>query len=257
MTTDFEIISWRRKDSLRLALYRVLSILSVGLLPIFCFYFSVYFDIWTGVICDPGFADLVVIKVDGKKIAVQVQQLERTGSNGSPVVAIELDCIRYFALQEEEYKFRKVRDIPRNFIRFLDIDYVSDHAPKEMVEEQSILRTQYGLNLMKIPESTFMEIAIRHMLSPFYLFQYFAASVWFAEDYWLYAILILIITFAAIFVTTRETISNLHSLRLLAGSDSTVQALAAETDRTTFDLLGQLGMLQNFDCYLYFPESYF
>lgn len=234
--SDFEVISWRRKNQLWLIVYRILCAASVGFLPLFCFYFPVYFEILTSVASDPGSADLIIVKSEGKSLALPVNPWESSSSEGSPILSIELDCARYFALREENYRFRKVRDVPRNFIRFLDMDYVSDHAPREMIEEQAIIRLQYGLNAMKIPESSFFEIAVRHMLSPFYLFQYFAAAVWYAEDYWLYATLILIITVAAIYVTTRETIENLQSLRMLAGSDSTVQALPAETERTTFDL---------------------
>lgn len=254
IASDFEIISWRRRDPIRLFLYRILSTVSIAILPLFCFYFPVYFDILTSASSDPGHADVVVIKLDGKKQALQVYPWEgEVGEDGSPIVSIELDCVRYFALREEGFRFRKVRDVPRNFTRFLDMDYVSDHAPQEMIDEQAIFRVQYGLNVMRIPESSFSEIAIRHMLSPFYLFQYFAAAVWYAEDYWLYATLILIITFGAIYVTSRESLSNLQSLRMLAGSDSMVQALPAETDKTTYEINLQ-GKQNTFSVFGFWPE---
>ena len=98
-------------------------------------------------------------------------------------------------------------------------------------EEHRILVTHYGPNQMTIPETTFVEVGIRHMLSPFYIFQYFSAAVWFAENYWLYALLIVLITFSAIYLTTKETMFNLESFRMLAGGQGVVQRVNNQLSR--------------------------
>lgn len=87
------------------------------------------------------------------------------------------------------------------------------------------MKHHYGQNVMKIPETTFFEILLRYLLSPFYLFQYFSVSVWIAEDYWTFALVILFITLIAIYVTAQESLSNLESLRALAGVHGDVQRI--------------------------------
>lgn len=83
---------------------------------------------------------------------------------------------------------------------------------------------------MKIPESGFIEIGIRHLLSPFYLFQYFAVVVWYVEEYWLFATLILIITLSAVYFTTKESYYNLQQLRQLVGSHNKVELINSRYD---------------------------
>ncbi len=92
------------------------------------------------------------------------------------------------------------------------------------------MTAQYGLNAMSIPESNFFEIFFKHMLSPFFVFQYFSAIVWFTEEYVAYAVLILLITLVSIYVTTAEEVYNLQRLKTLAGAESTVRIL--ETNRS-------------------------
>ena len=58
-----------------------------------------------------------------------------------------------------------------------------------------------------------------------FVFEYFAAIIWFIEDYIGYAILILVVTVLAIYLLTIETVHNLARLRELAGQENMVRVL--------------------------------
>ena len=75
---------------------------------------------------------------------------------------------------------------------------------------------QYGRNEMVLPEISSCELLIKHALSPFFLFQYFAVGIWMAEGYYVYSVVILAITLASIYLIWSESVFNLERLRELA-----------------------------------------
>lgn len=76
---------------------------------------------------------------------------------------------------------------------------------------------------MTIPVRSFYDILLTEALHPFFCFQYFAIIVWSIQDYWIYAIVIFVITVGAIYITTQESHANLRKLRELARIHSDVE----------------------------------
>lgn len=215
--------SWLKLDPTRAFLYYFSSAGTLGILPIVCFYYPhVYYQI-IAVVCSPEESQFVHVNYNGEEFVCEVEHYQQ--ATGEHVFTIEVETVRYSASNRNKYTFHRVPDVPIQFKRFLALDYPSRHHPDELEEEARILKHHYGQNVMKIPETTFFEILLRYLLSPFYLFQYFSVSVWLAEDYWTFALVILFITLIAIYVTAQESLSNLESLRALAGVHGDVQRI--------------------------------
>eukprot|EP01033_Poteriospumella_lacustris_P003949 gene3949-2808_t len=215
--------SWLKLDPTRAFVYYFSSAGTLGILPIVCFYYPhVYYQI-IAVACSPEDSQFVHVSYNGEELVCEIEHYKQAA--GEHVFTIEVETSRYSASNRNKYTFHRVPDVPIQFKRFLALDYPSRHQPDELDEEARILKHHYGQNVMKIPETTFMEILLRYLLSPFYLFQYFSVSVWIAEDYWTFALVILFITLIAIYVTAQESLSNLESLRALAGVHGDVQRI--------------------------------
>lgn len=231
-TNDFsQYVYWRKIDPVRVWIFHVCCVLTAGLLPLFTFYFPNLRMKCRTVECPSTEAEYVQVVFQGNEYIVEIKHYNNVMANGVKEhgVVMELDCIRYCASSLDNYTFHRVPDVPRHFHRFLDVSYETRLDGKSIDGEDRILSIHYGSNQMSIPEATFLEVGIRHMLSPFYIFQYFSAAVWFSENYWVYALLIVIITFSAIYLTTKETMFNLESLRMLAGAQGVVQRVNHKT----------------------------
>ena len=141
------------------------------------------------------------------------------------IISLEANCQRFCASSYDNYQLLKVPMVPKNFKRFLIPHDEMTGDIKQRKEERNLLNAQYGYNKMYIPEISALEILIKTALHPFFLFQYFAVTIWIIEDYIAYSVLILVITFGAIYITTSESIFNLERLRTLAGMEGTSQVL--------------------------------
>lgn len=228
MSKSIEVKEWLRHDSFQQLLFYCYCVWSLGIIPIICFYHPTFYATIRLVPCKPVDATYVIFTdVAGEDQVCRVEHLI-LAPNGSQdlechLMVVEIDCVRYCAYSGSQVKFLRVKDVPEDFKRHLLVEYSSDDAEK-------ILLALYGINAMTIPETSFSTICIRYLLSPLYLFQYFSAAVWCCENYVAYAIVILLITFLAVYVTARETFSNLESLRSLAGVHEPVQRVARDEE---------------------------
>jgi predicted P-type ATPase len=226
-------IKWRKYDNLRLMYYFGLSLVSGGFFLLFCFLYPNFKLRFLSLDCSPQDAEIaVVVTQENNEFISPVERFQNPSNQSEVCLILEADCIRFIASNLEVYTLKQIPIIPVNFSRFLkDAAALSSATPypeyhtEQLFQEYSILIAQYGYNKMKVPESTFMEIGLRHLLSPFYLFQYFAVIVWYVENYWLFASLILIITMAAVYFTTKESVHNLEQLRQLVGSHNTIDII--------------------------------
>jgi hypothetical protein len=219
---DDSTLSWKKYDTLNLFIYRFYCVISLGLLPIINFFYPTIRLRMITIACQPHQADFVSIKVNNVREFFEVSHYHNAESR-EHCVFIEIKCRRFCASNTEKYKFRDVPFVPINYGRFLNPNYRKQNHIKLLEVERKILAAQYGPNVFKIPEPTFLEISLKQLLSPFFLFQYFAVLVWYSEDYWFYATLILIITVVAVYFATIEELHNLETLRQLVGAKSSVK----------------------------------
>ncbi|XP_028309630.1 polyamine-transporting ATPase 13A2 [Gouania willdenowi] len=71
--------------------------------------------------------------------------------------------------------------------------------------EQSFRRQLYGTNLIDVPVKSYMKLLVEEVLNPFYVFQVFSVILWMCDNYYLYASIIVVISFISIGVSLYET----------------------------------------------------
>uniref|UniRef100_A0A8C5DSK0 P-type ATPase A domain-containing protein n=1 Tax=Gouania willdenowi TaxID=441366 RepID=A0A8C5DSK0_GOUWI len=69
----------------------------------------------------------------------------------------------------------------------------------------SLVRTLYGTNLIDVPVKSYMKLLVEEVLNPFYVFQVFSVILWMCDNYYLYASIIVVISFISIGVSLYET----------------------------------------------------
>jgi cation-transporting P-type ATPase 13A2 len=237
-----ETLGWLRYDSGRILFYYISSVFTLGVIPIICFYYPNQYIKLRTTKCDPLNADYAHVICNDEEFVVEVEHYS-AGSNVEHLILAEIEHIRYCASSEDKFYFRKVPEVPIHYKRYLLDHYSKIHEFNELQCEKELIRFHYGVNELLIPETSFLQLLLQYLLSPFYIFQYFSATVWFLEDYYSYAVVILLITFIAVYVTARESLMNLESLRKIAGNHSMVQLIKSEKDDITVENGGR------FDCH--------
>uniref|UniRef100_A0A4W6BPQ4 ATPase cation transporting 13A2 n=1 Tax=Lates calcarifer TaxID=8187 RepID=A0A4W6BPQ4_LATCA len=84
--------------------------------------------------------------------------------------------------------------------------------------EQSLRRRIYGPNLIYVPVKSYMKLLFEEVLNPFYVFQVFSITLWMCDNYYLYAICILLISMLSIGISlyeTRKQSITLHNMARL------------------------------------------
>ncbi|XP_060931280.1 cation-transporting ATPase 13A2 isoform X2 [Limanda limanda] len=71
--------------------------------------------------------------------------------------------------------------------------------------EQSCRRRIYGSNLIDVPVKPYIELLFEEVLNPFYVFQFFSIILWMCDDYYYYAICILVLSILSISICLYET----------------------------------------------------
>nr|XP_043893545.1 cation-transporting ATPase 13A2 isoform X2 [Solea senegalensis] len=72
-------------------------------------------------------------------------------------------------------------------------------------QEQCLRRRIYGPNLIDVPVKPYLKLLFEEILNPFYVFQLFSITLWLIDEYYFYAICILILSVLSISVSLYET----------------------------------------------------
>lgn len=86
-------------------------------------------------------------------------------------------------------------------------------------------RELYGVNLVGIDKPNILMLIFVKLVHPFYLFQVFSATVWFFQDYTIYAIVVLVLSAASMSWEIYSEVSNSNRLRELVRSNQVVPVL--------------------------------
>jgi cation-transporting P-type ATPase 13A2 len=216
--TDINIpVSWREYSHIKRVFYVALSVLSVGIFYSICVVYPVL-RIW--MISSPSTAekaDVAIVTIGNKKKTMDVSHFDVANDH---IVSLEIVGKRYWTSASQNWQLTGVPDVPKHFSQFL-----KRSGEQDFTVARTLIQAQYGRNAMELPPVSFWDILAGIIFHPFYLFQYFAVAVWIAEDYIEYSVVILVITFGAVYLTTSETMFNLSSLHELAGRSQMVCVL--------------------------------
>ncbi|EGI70387.1 Putative cation-transporting ATPase 13A3 [Acromyrmex echinatior] len=92
-------------------------------------------------------------------------------------------------------------------------------------EEQLLRRIVYGNNDIVVPLQSIGMLLLLEVLNPFYIFQIFTLSVWFAEGYLYYTIAIVLMSLFGITSSIMQTRKNQINLRGTVASSESVRVL--------------------------------
>jgi len=143
------------------------------------------------------------------------------------VPLIKTDTQIYFLYQQRKYIYNQ------NENKFVKIDlhlnetfgFYKKTAKNQLRNDSWVkeMLDKYGSNHFELPLPTFKELYIEQALAPFFVFQVFCVCLWLLDEYWYYAIFILImlLTFEATVVSSR--LKNLVSLRSMVHKEHNMQ----------------------------------
>ncbi|KAM3617951.1 uncharacterized protein V6R79_013182 [Siganus canaliculatus] len=106
--------------------------------------------------------------------------------------------------------------------------------------EQSLRRRIYGPNLIDVPVKPYMRLLFEEVLNPFYVFQLFSITLWMVDNYYIYAISILILSILSIFISLyeiRKQSVTLHNMARLVTNVTVRRNSGAEENVSSVDLV--------------------
>jgi magnesium-transporting ATPase (P-type) len=162
--------------------------------------------------CDPSEATMVF---DGENFA-DISRATLPDKDGGNVIVFEMVSTRYYASSRDHFKtVQKVPDEPANF----SDAYVCGQGDR--LSREAIL-SLYGLNRLTLQAADPFNIVMLEVLSPFYIFQYFAVAVWIYTFYYIYSAVVMFITILSIYFVSSDKLFNLKRLHDLADTKGKV-----------------------------------
>ncbi|XP_051930441.1 polyamine-transporting ATPase 13A3 isoform X1 [Hippocampus zosterae] len=145
--------------------------------------------------------------------------------------------MRYFTLHSTKYYWN---DRAQNFEVLIGLEDLnvtaatlhSEHSKGLTRNQQDYRRLFFGLNEIEVKVPSVFKLLIKEVLNPFYIFQLFSVILWSADEYYYYAIAIVIMSFISIatsLYTIKKQYVMLHDM-VAAHSIVRVSVCRAEND---------------------------
>ena len=221
-------MEWRCIDSWGEVRYDIISVLSIGIVPVISVFYPSFGVRLKTISCNPSESTIVIsqfLTEDGEKEFVSnVKHLLLNSTEH--VVAFESNCQRYCASSCDKFDIYQVKDVPVNMKRFL----VAYNEVSR--DERDLIALLYGPNSMDIPPTDLFAITVRHALNPLILFGYFSFVIWTLESYYWWSGFLLFMVFGTIYIMVEATCYNLKRLRELAGQHQLIQRIDIDTYRS-------------------------
>jgi cation-transporting P-type ATPase 13A2 len=232
---------WLQISTWKVIVYYICCLLSAGILPVLALNYPGLQRKLTSSVCDPIASDFVEITdTEEKGIELFYGNVEHSVCGGVHYACFESLGRRYFALSSKNFEVSLAPDAPMNFSdRFV----VGD--PSSPRPDRNQIIALFGLNTMQLQAADPFEVVISEVMSPFYLFQYFAIAVWLYTDYIAYSVIVMFITIVSISFVCRDKLFNLQRLHDLAGNETFVTKHAPNG---TFETVGTTQLAPG-DCY--------
>lgn len=143
----------------------------------------------------------------------------------------ELECLRMFRCKKmryiwdsEKHEFQQLKGLD------CDVSTATLHQLKGVShQEQYVRRFVYGNNEIKIPVKSIPELLFLEVLNPFYVFQFCSFILWFLDDYYAYAIAILIMSVFGVSMSIIQTRRNLLNLQSTVHSSDVATIIRGNT----------------------------
>ncbi|XP_077551510.1 polyamine-transporting ATPase 13A3-like [Haemaphysalis longicornis] len=223
----------------RLTMYNVLSVLSLGLLPLVTSWKPDWYIQITCTVCELSTATVLIVKDSHSRLSISevvtcpmhnrklslsssIPKRKRTLSN-------QLEThFRYFLHQHIRYfwnapedRFSRLSGLDRGFKCTDILEQFSGYSQEEQ-EAKSLL---YGRNLMEVDKKSYTTLLLQQVLHPFYVFQIASIIVWILDLYYFYAACIIAVSVVSISLSLHENRKQRRHLDDLASRTNEVTAL--------------------------------
>ncbi|KAL5013797.1 hypothetical protein ScPMuIL_008067 [Solemya velum] len=123
--------------------------------------------------------------------------------------------MKYFISKKVKYiwdsdreVFQKIRGLEEN----ISCSYFHETMGSTTVDQEK-RRVLYGMNEISVHVTPIFVLLFKQILSPFYIFQVFSCSLWYADEYYYYASAIVLMSVTSIVVTIYQTRKMQRALR--------------------------------------------
>lgn len=240
---DQMVIQGYKLNRLRYVLSWILYVLTVGLMRLVFYWLPHLMVQFTYSCCSLREAEKVILKDQYDQyfvatIHTQEQQIDKKPlvftnakksddfdlSFGKANIGGPPPVMRWFRTKKVKYiwdpeteTFQKLRGLETGY-KFSYYHQLKGHT----VEEQAQYRDLYGVNSIAVHVTPVIVLLFKEVLSPFYVFQVFSMTLWYVDDYWIYATCILVISTLSIIITTWSTRKFQRTLRNTISSSTVV-----------------------------------
>ncbi|KAJ0411225.1 hypothetical protein ATCC90586_003864 [Pythium insidiosum] len=245
------------RSPLRLALYGLLLLCSGGLLLIVSVWFPQIFtniarrrlpyscvgdaDYMLVLVHEDGFRSKWIevpvhrpVKVPSSSAAAATKQRLSTVSNGQPVMTPSEERTKlpwiWFEFKRHRYVFNHEKGEFERYLATVKEELEKIRSRVDTGLDAFVANTKmelFGPNVVDIDPPFIPMLLFTKVVHPYYLFQYFSAIVWMAQDYTVYAIVILALSVISLTWEIYSEVSNNKRLRELVRSDYKVQVFRA------------------------------
>ena len=177
--------------------------------------------------CAPWEAEIVVVRLTSgatiecptRHVTASPQSLGKPSGPSLSLLLCDIQHLTYY-LNPETDQFQPLL-FPTNYpFQTLHTLFSSGIESEELLKERQVL---YGPAVMDVPIPSVFEVFTQEVLHPFFMFQLFSVTLWFVEMYWIYAIVILVMSLASIVVEIVTTRENVRKIRAMAYYATNVQ----------------------------------
>lgn len=247
---QMEICGYKRNQG-KTVLIWVCIVLTIGLLRLFFYWMPHLMVRATHTLCHLAEAQVVVMKDQYEQWFVSKVQFASTVCSGGSIRYSQDDVpsyslangskesasktylkdsehsnitYRYFITKKVKYtwdqetgEFLKVKGLED------DVSCTYFHQLQGLsIGEQVKRRVLYGVNSIQVHVTPIIHLLFKQVLSPFYIFQVFSCTLWFADEYYYYAGTIVFISIVSIIVTIYQTRKMQRALRNTIESSTVV-----------------------------------
>ncbi|ESP04540.1 hypothetical protein LOTGIDRAFT_135940 [Lottia gigantea] len=252
-------ISGYRLNRIKQVVIWIFIVLTIGLLRLVFYWLPHYFLRCTHDKCSLAQAESVIMKVKNinqyeQYFVAKVETATREGTSfvkypkkyiypnqtfsffSFKMISVYVYKLLLFFLQKDEnlihyFISKKVKYIwdgncnEFRALKGLESDTTCAYLHKSQglsISEQSKRRILYGVNSIAVHVTPIVVLLFKQVLSPFYIFQAFSMCLWYADEYYIYATCIVVISVFSIVVTIYQIRSMQRALRNTISSTTVV-----------------------------------
>ncbi|KAL0236259.1 hypothetical protein GEMRC1_002841 [Eukaryota sp. GEM-RC1] len=231
---DFPIaVTSLRLSYTKFSLFILLSIITLGVLPLLCHWFVRMKSLLQYSYATPETASHVLILDYEDKY--HLLPVSTTPSD------VPFFCFRYVRFVLAPVSIRSQLSFTCHLDNWTPIEFIPAIPSSVIVDRYSagitssslpLFSSLFGLNELDIPIGSFFKLLITESLNPFYIFQAASVILWWFSDYQVYATCILVISLFSVSLSVIEVRRNRRKLSEMARFSSDVTVLRGETYST-------------------------